>query len=131
MYILISFSYNYFYLYCRNKKIFRKRNRWIFPSCYFLLGMVLTLFLVKGDKDGKIIKLWVFLTPLLFTFFLFLGSKLSLLIYKRDFRLWLRFSDEVSYYHTRSFSFLDKLISIIALFMSILLPFLFVVILKM
>lgn len=112
---------NLMLLFERRKAWFNSNYKWYAAFTLFSIGLVLFVFFKPIDADTNLFY-YAFMTPALFSLISYAFKKLSVSIQQRDFYLWLRGSSELSDVNTR-FSLIDRLFSIVLLYVVLILPF--------
>lgn len=122
--IVFPFIYNFLYLFNRKSNLFKDYKKWIFVISYCIIGIGFYLINENNDETEKSLLTWQFFTPMLFTIYLSTCSVLSKEILNRDFKLFLRYSDEINYQNPKKSKakLLDKLFSYLAIVLVIVLP---------
>lgn len=127
--LILPFFYNYIYLYYRKSKIFKGYKKWCIIIAYFIIGIIFKNEISHTNHSMQLILNWSFATPLIFTFYISLCTFVSKRINNRDFKLYLRFSNEIDDLKPRKTKSktTDKIISYTAIFLVLLLPYLIVI----
>lgn len=126
--IILPYLYNFIFLFNRKKIFFNDYKKWIFVLIYASIGIFFYLYNIDGNIDFQnLLFYWSFLTPLIFTLYIYISTKISIKILNRDFKLYLRFSSEIDYINlkkNKNIKFIDKIISYSCLILIMVLPFL-------
>jgi hypothetical protein len=126
--IILPYLYNFIFLLNRKKKFFNDYKKWIVVLIYASIGIFFYLYNTDKNIDFQnLLFYWSFLTPLIFTLYIYISTKISFKILNRDFKLYLRFSSEIDYINikkNKNIKFIDKIISYSCLILIMVLPFL-------
>lgn len=122
---ILPFAYNFLYLFNRKSNLFKGYRKWSIVSLYLMTGLIYIILKSQINNSDKILEIWSFFTPLIFTTYLSLSTFISKQIYNRDFKLFLMYSNEIDYLNPRKSKSkpLDKIISYFALILIFILPF--------
>ena len=123
--IILPFIYNYIYLFYRKSNLFKGYKKWFIVFTYLAIGSIYNSLISHENNAERIIQIWAFFTPLIFTFYILLCTMISKKINNRDFKLHLRYSKEIDYLNPKraNSKTTDKIISYTAIFLVLLLPF--------
>ena len=95
--IILPFIYNYIYLFYRKSNLFKGYKKWFIVFTYLAIGSIYNSLISHENNAERIIQIWAFFTPLIFTFYILLCTMISKKINNRDFKLHLRYSKEIDY----------------------------------
>ena len=123
--IILPFIYNYIFLFFRKSKLFKGYNKWFIVFTYLAIGSIYNSLISHRNNEERIIQIWAFFTPLIFTLYISLCTFISKRINNRDFKLHLRYSNEIDYLNSKreNSKTTDKIISYTAIFFVLFLPF--------
>ncbi len=126
--IILPYFYNFIFLLNRKKKFFNDYKKWIVVLIYASIGIFFYLYNIDKNIDFQnLLFYWSLLTPLIFTLYIYILTKISLKTVNRDFKLYLRFSSEIDYINikkNKNIKFIDKIISYSCFILIMVLPFL-------
>ena len=124
--IILPFIYNYIFLFYRKSNLFKGYKKWFIVLTYLAIGSIYNSQISYKNNGERIIQIWAFFTPLIFTLYISLCTFISKRINNRDFKLHLRYSNEIDYLNPKraNSKTTDKIISYTAIFLALFLPFL-------
>ena len=124
--IILPFIYNYIYLFYRKSNLFKGYKKWLIVFTYLAIGAIYNSQISHTNNSERLIQIWSFFTPLIFTLYISLCTFISKQINNRDFKLHLRYSNEIDYLNPKKANSktADKIISYTAIFLVLFLPFL-------
>ena len=125
--ILVSVAISMFLLYQRKSKWCTDTFRWYTCVTVFMLGLMVSQFVSAEYKAEAYFMVWCLFTPTIVNVVDRLFKQLSLASYRRDFYLWLRFSDDMPDRHKKKkkkFKAQDVFFSLTLLCLIIVLPLL-------
>ncbi len=127
--ILLSYAINFTLLYHRKRSPKSTVCRYILTLALFIIGLTLLIYFIKSrDHYAEIFFFWCLMTPFLFNTLEIVFNRISQLVNKRDFYLWLRNSSEINdslFARNPHITWLDRVISMLLLICIVLLPIVF------
>ena len=123
--IILPFVYNFIFLFYRKSNLFKGYNKWFIAFSYLIVGAIYNSIISHTNNFERILQIWSFFTPLIFTFYISSCTFISKQISNRDFKLHLRYSSEIDYLNPKKANSktTDKIISYTAIFLVLFLPF--------
>ena len=124
--IIIPFVYNFIFLFYRKSNLFKGYNKWFIAFSYIIVGTIYNSIISHTNNFEQILQTWSFFTPLIFTLYILSCNFISKQINNRDFKLHLRYSNDIDYLNTKKTTSetTDNIISYTAIFLVLFLPFL-------
>jgi len=106
--------------------LFKGYKKWVIVFSYLIIGSVYNSQISHTNNSERLIQIWAFFTPLIFTLYISFCTFISKIINNRDFKLHLRYSNEIDYLNPKQSNTktTDKVISYTAIFLVLFLPFL-------